>query len=403
MVPTTIKKTGVTAYRFANRMSRIRVSTIREILKVAERPEVISFAGGLPAPETFPVEAFAEAHARVFAEEGAAAMQYSTTEGWRPLREWIATRMLGRGIDATADRILITHGSQQGIDLVAKIFLDRDDQVIVENPSYLAALQAFSAHEVSFIAIESDDEGMRVDHVEEALRHSQPKMIYLVSDFHNPKGTTLSQERRERLITLSRRYCVPIVEDDPYYETRFAGEFPRPLAAMDEGGLVIHLSTFSKTLSPGMRLGWVVAADEVIHALVIAKQASDLHSSTIGQRAVARLLTDFDYEGHISKIRTIYSERCHSMLNALEEHFPRGSKWTRPEGGMFIWVQLPEGVDAERLLEEAIRRNVAFVPGAPFFAADPRRNFMRLNFSNSKPEMIHEGIGRIGLLLEACS
>src|SRR5262249_37687616 len=266
-----VSNTIDTSYRFASRMSRIRISAIREILKVAERPEVISFAGGLPAPESFPVEAFAEAHARVLGEAGPAAMQYSTTEGWQPLRAWIAARMQHRGIGATPDQVLITHGSQQGIDLVAKIFLERGDSVIVENPSYLAALQAFSSYEASFIAVESDDDGMRVDQVEDLLRRSQAKLIYLVSDFHNPKGTTLSQERRQHLIALSRRYRTPIVEDDPYSETRFTGESPQPLAAMDEDGLVIYLSTFSKTLSPGMRLGWAVAPGEVIRALIMAK------------------------------------------------------------------------------------------------------------------------------------
>jgi len=376
-------------------MSRISVSAVREILKVTERPDIISFAGGLPAPELFPVEAFAEAHARVFAEAGAAAMQYSTTEGWRPLREWIADRMLKRGIAANSDNVLVTSGSQQGIDLVAKIFIEKGDVVIVENPCYLAALQAFGAYEASFIAVESDDDGMRVDQVEEALESNNAKLIYIVSDFHNPKGTTLSRERRERLIEVSRRFQVPIVEDDPYSETRFTGEMPSPLASLDEDGLVIYLSTFSKTLSPGMRVGWAIASTEIMRALVVAKQASDLHTSTVEQRAAARLLEDFDYDGHISKIRRVYGERCQMMLAAIKDHFPAGSATTQPEGGLFIWAELPDQIVGQKLLEESLSRKVAFVPGAPFFAADPKHNFIRMNFSNSQPEVIFDGIRRI--------
>ena len=243
-------------------MSNMGVSAVREILKVTERPEIISFAGGLPAPELFPLVAIARAHARVFEEEGRAALQYSTTEGWLPLREWIAARMRQRGVAAEADRVLITTGSQQGIDLVGKVFLERGDTVVVEDPCYVAALQAFGAYEATPIPIESDDEGMRVDQVEEALtRH--PKLIYIVSEFSNPKGTTLSPERRSRLIDLSHQYGVPILEDNPYSELRYAGVAPRPLAALDRDGLVIHLGTFSKTLSPGMRLGWLIAAEPI--------------------------------------------------------------------------------------------------------------------------------------------
>jgi 2-aminoadipate transaminase len=369
---------------------------VREILKVAERPDVISFAGGLPAPELFPVQEFAEAHARVFTESGAAAMQYSTTEGWGPLREWVADRMRKRGIATNPDCALITSGSQQGIDLAAKVFIDQGDVVIVENPCYLAALQAFGAYGASFVAVDSDDEGMRVDQVEEVLKRSDAKLIYIVSDFHNPKGTSLSLERKKKLIELSSQYKTPIVEDDPYAETRFTGELPPPLASLDEDGLVIYLSTFSKTLSPGMRIGWAVASKELMRAMIVAKQASDLHTSTIQQRAAALLLESFDYDGHIAKIRKVYEERCHTMLAAIEDHFPAGSRTTKPEGGLFVWAELPDQIIDEKLLEEALRQKVAFVPGAPFFAENTRHNFARLNFSNSQPEVIFEGIRRLG-------
>lgn len=388
------------SYRFASRMSRMPVSAIREILKVTERPEIISFAGGLPAPDLFPVAAIAKAYADVFADEGPAALQYSTTEGWRPLREWIARRMQKRGIAATADRVLITTGSQQGIDLVGKIFIERGDAVVVENPTYLAALQAFSGYEASFISIDSDDEGMRVDQLENALKYSSPKLIYIVSEFANPKGTTLPYARRQKLIELSARYRVPILEDNPYSELRYTGEQQQPLAALDRDGLVIHISTFSKTLSPGMRLGWLIASEEIFQMVVVAKQAADLHTSTIEQRAAARLLESFDYDGHIGHLCEVYGERRQAMLSAMERYFPAEARWTRPEGGLFLWVELPERLSAEELFEEAIAERVAFVPGTSFFACERKLNFMRLNFSNQKPEMIEEGIKRIASVLK---
>lgn len=387
-------------YRFARRMAHMNVSAVREILKITEQSDVISFAGGMPAPELFPVAEIARAHADVFAEEGPAALQYSVTEGWTPLRQWIAARMGTRGIEADVERVLITTGSQQGIDLVAKIFLEPGDSVVVENPCYLAALQAFSAYEASFIPVDSDDDGMRVDQLEHVLKTSTPQLIYIVADFHNPKGTSLSRERRRTLVEMSRRYEVPILEDDPYGELRYEGERPPSLASLDDDGFVIYLSTFSKTLSPGMRIGWAVASPPIMQALIIAKQAADLHTSTVEQRAAARLLRDYDYDGHIAELRGVYGERSRVMLDSLARHFPAEARWTHPLGGLFIWVELPQGVTGEEFLEDAIRERVAFVPGAPFFAADPRHNFIRLNFSNSRPELIEEGIKRIGTVLK---
>ena len=387
-------------YRFANRVALMPVSAIRELLKVTEHPEIISFAGGLPAPELFPVAAIAEAHANVLRDDGPAALQYSTSEGWRPLREWIATRMQRRGIAASADRILITSGSQQGIDLIGKVFLDAGDSVVVENPCYLAALQAFSGYEASLIPIESDDAGMRVDVLENALKHSNPKLIYIVSEFGNPKGTTLTGTRRQKLIELSARYRIPILEDNPYSELRYAGERAQPLAALDESELVVHVSTFSKTLSPGMRLGWLVASNEIFQAVVVAKQAADLHTNTLEQRVAARLLESFDYEGHVANLCKVYGERCSQMLSALECHFPSEIKWTRPEGGLFVWVELPEHLRADDLFADAIAERVAFVPGTSFFACKSRSNFMRLNFSNQKPDMIEDGIQRLANVIK---
>ena len=385
--------------RFATRMSRMPVSAIREILKVTEHPEIISFAGGLPAPELFPIEAIADAHRAVFAEEGRAALQYSTTEGWGLLREWIAERMHRRGISAPADQIMITSGAQQGIDLTAKVFLERGDQVVVENPTYLAAIQTFSGYEASFIGVESDDDGMKVDQLEEALKHARPKLIYVVSEFSNPKGTTLSYERRVKLVELSARYGIPILEDNPYAELRYEGNRPPPLAALDTKGLVIHLGSFSKTLSPGMRLGWLIASEKVFQNAVIAKQSSDLHTSTVEQRAAARLLRTFDYDEHVRRLCKVYGERCLAMRSAIKRLFPAEVKSTDPEGGLFLWVELPERISAEKIFDDAIAERVAFVPGTSFFACEPKLNYMRLNFSNQEPEMIEEGIQRIGRVL----
>jgi 2-aminoadipate transaminase len=388
------------AYPLARRMARMVASNVREILKVTEQPEIISFAGGLPAPELFPVEAIAEAHRQVFAEEGSQAMQYSTTEGVRALRQWIANRVGERGIEANPDGVLVTTGSQQAIDLVGKIFLDPGDEVIVENPCYLAALQSFSGFEARFVPVESDDDGMRTDQVEAALQRSRAKLIYIVSEFSNPKGTSLSAERRAHLVSLAQRYEVPILEDDPYSELRYMGARPLPLAAVDREGWVIRASTFSKTLSPGLRIGWVTAATEIIQELVIVKQAADLHTSTVEQRAVARLLQTFDYDGHIAGLRRVYGARCLTMRKALEEHFPTEARWTRPEGGLFLWVELPEKIKAREIFEAALKEKVAFVTGEPFFAEAARQNFMRLNFSNQSPEMIEEGIRRIAGVLK---
>jgi len=373
----------------------VKASAIREILKVTERPDILSFAGGLPAPEAFPVADLARAHAEVFAREGAAALQYSTTEGFGPLRAWVAERMRRRGLTASAEQILITSGSQQGIDLVARVLLDPGDAVVVESPSYLAALQVFEAHDASFVTVGSDEHGMRVDQLERAIKRSKPRLVYLVPTFQNPKGTTLALERREQLARLSAEHGVAILEDDPYGELRYSGVDLPAVAALEARAPIIYLSTFSKTLAPGLRIGWAVAAPETIRALTVAKQACDLHTGTLVQRAASRLLESFDYDGHVARIRALYGERRDAMLDALGREFPAGTTWTRPDGGLFLWVGLPGAADCSRLLPEALRERVAFVPGAPFFARAPERNFLRLNFSNRPPELIAEGMKRL--------
>ena len=388
--------TRTPAADFARRMDSLEVSTVREILKVTEMPDVISFAGGLPAPELFPAQEMAQAFYKVVAEDGRAALQYSTTEGHAPLRQMIAERMRAKGIAATAGNILITSGSQQGLDLVAKVLLNSGDKVIVERPTYLAAIQTFSVFEAQFVTVGSDDEGMDVDDVERKLgEHGDVKLIYLVANFQNPSGTTLSLARRQRLIELAERHGVRLLEDDPYGELRYRGEALPSLKSMDEAGLVMHLSTFSKTIAPGLRLGWLVAEPAVYQKLVIAKQATDLHTNTVSQRAAHRYLTEHSADRHIARIRAVYGERCRVMLDSLARHFPACVRWTKPEGGMFLWVELPQPVCTEELLQEALAEKIAFVPGAAFFAGEKRHNFMRLNFSNQTPEKIEEGIRRL--------
>jgi len=385
----------------ARRMSRVQASAIRELLKLTERPDIISFAGGLPAPEAFPVEALARAHADVLAHDGAGALQYGATEGYGPLRAWIAERMTRRGMPASAENVLVTAGSQQGIDLVGRSLVDPGDVVAVEEPSYLAALQSLRTWEAQFAVVGSDDEGMRVDELEALLRRTRVRLIYTVPNFQNPQGTTLSLERRARLAQLAAEHEVPVLEDDPYCELRYSGTELPPIAGMVADAPVIYLGSFSKTLAPGLRLGFAVADERTIRALTIAKQAADLHTGVLSQRAVARLLESFDFEAHLRRLRALYGERCAAMLASIERHFPAGCTWTRPEGGLFVWARLPAGIDTEELVQDALREHVAFVPGAPFYPAEPRRNTMRLNFSNRPPEVIAEGMARLGACVDA--
>ncbi len=381
--------------RLARRMSRMPPSAVREILKVAEQPDVLSFAGGLPAPELFPIEAIAEAHAAVLARDGRAALQYSTTEGFGPLREWVAARLSKRGMRVTADQVLITNGSQQGIDLVARVLLDPGDVVAVESPSYLAALQTFQGCEATFAPVASDDGGMVIEDLARVLATRSPKLVYLVPEFQNPKGTTLARERRQAMVDLCRAHNVPILEDNPYGELRFRGEALPPLAALDDG-IVVQLGTFSKTLAPGMRIGWLVGPKEVVRSITIAKQAADLHTATLAQRAAAELLTKFDYDAHLAELQVTYGERCVAMLRAIERHMPAGTRWTKPDGGLFIWAELPNGLRADDLFADALKEKVAFVPGSAFFPDAPRFETMRLNYSNRPADLIEEGIARLG-------
>ena len=372
--------------QLAERTGGVTPSAVREILKVSEQPQVRSFAGGLPAPELFPIEAIADAHARVLSKSGAAALQYSPTEGFGPLREWIASRYREQSAVTSVEDVLITNGSQQGIDLVSRVLLDPGAVVVTENPTYLAALQVFQAAQARVIGVDSDREGMLLEGLAKVLATEDARLIYLVPNFANPTGVTWSAARRAGLVALAQAWKVPILEDDPYGAIRFSGQPSSPLASLDEQGLVISLGTFSKMLAPGLRVGWLRGPASLQRHLVVAKQASDLHSSSVAQRAVTELLEHFDLEAHLEKLRATYRERCHLMSDLVTASFPRGTRFECPDGGLFLWVELPPGLDTLALLATAVTRHrVAYVPGAPFFVDRPKSNTLRLNFSNCQP------------------
>jgi len=382
----------------ARRMRGAVPSAIREILKVAERPDVLSFAGGLPAPELFPARELSQAFEAVLRKNPGAALQYGVTEGFLPLREWVAGRLRGRGIPASAESVMVVSGSQQGIDLVSRVLLDPGATVLVENPSYLAALQAFAAYEANVVALPGDADGLRTELLEEAVREHRPALIYLVPEFQNPRGTTLAADRRHALAAVASGHGVPVLEDDPYGALRFRGVSSTPIAALAHG-LTFHLGTFSKTLAPGLRLGWVHAPKPLIRPLTVAKQACDLHTATLAQHAVVELLGTFDYEAHLGRLRAEYRQRCEAMLRALERSMPPGTRWTTPDGGLFLWLELPAGLRDDEVFHAAIDRAVAVVPGSGFFVGPPEHGFLRLNFSNQNVANIELGMARLGQTL----
>jgi len=388
----------MTPNRFSERMNSLKSSAIRDLLHYATLPGMIYLAGGLPAPESFPVEVFRQACNTVLDEVGAQALQYGTTEGYKPLRQCLAERMRNlKGIACGSDNILLTSGSQQALEMIGKLFIDYGDIVVVESPSYLGAIQAFDLYAPRYVTVPMDEEGIILEELERILRIITPKFLYLVPTFQNPSGRTLSLERRRQLILLAEHYDLIIVEDDPYGELRYTGEPVPPIKAFDMTGRVIYLSTFSKILSPGIRLAWVVASEEFIRKLVLIKQATDLCTSTFIQYAAYEYCQSGVMEEHIQKIRAMYKVRMEAMLNALDRYFPKeGVSWTRPEGGMFLWVTLPEEIDVEDMLKEAVANKVAFVPGSSFYVDGRPHSTMRLNFSNATPEQIEEGIRRLG-------
>jgi 2-aminoadipate transaminase len=396
-------------HRYAQRTQRMGSSVIRELLKLTEKPDIISFAGGLPAPDVFPVEEFQRACNKVLRDFGPQALQYGTTEGFQPLREMIQRHSLRYGIEVTPENVMVTSGSQQALDLLGKIFINPGDRILVESPTYLGAIQAWNAYGAEYVAVPSDEHGMITEALEEALR-TGPKFIYVLPNFQNPTGVTLSMERRHQLIDLADRYGVPIIEDDPYGQLRYEGEHLPSVVVLDGTlrsnsdscyrGNVIYLSTFSKILAPGIRLAWVIAPPEVIRKLVQAKQGADLHTATFNQIVAYEVGHGGFLDQHIRLIRKTYGERRDVMLGALDSYFPPGVDWTHPEGGLFLWAELPEGYNTTELMKIAVENKVAFVPGAPFYPCGGGERTMRLNFSNAKPDAILEGIARLGMVIK---
>ena len=387
--------------RFARRMRHLRASDIREILKVTQRPEVISFAGGLPAAELLPAREMAGLAKQVLLEDGVRALQYAPTEGLPVLRDLIAERMQRQSsTEITRDEVLVVSGSQQALDLTGKVFLDEGDVILCESPTYLGAINAFRAYEPRFVSVATDDEGMIPEDLELHLstNHSV-KLVYTVPDFQNPSGRRWSVNRRRALVEIATRRGVTVIEDSPYAELCFDGEPYPAVATYDAHGLVVRLGTFSKLLSPGMRLGWVVGDSDLLRKYVLAKQGADLHTSSLSQLLAARFITDHDFEGHIERIRKVYGSRCRAMIAAMKEHFPDDIRFTRPAGGLFLWVELPEGISSREVLELSLEENVAFVPGGAFYANGGHENTMRLNFSAMPEDRITEGIRRLGLVL----
>ena len=385
--------------RLARRMSEVKASDVRELLKVTAQPEVISLAGGLPAPELFPTVELARVAERLLLEDGARALQYSTTEGVPALRAWIARHMsTAWAAPVTADEILITTGSQQGLDLTAKLFLDQGDLLLCESPTYLAALQSFQVFGPRCLGVPTDDEGLDLEALERLLLAERPKLVYVIPNAQNPSGRTWSVARRRAFVELVTRHEVPVIEDAAYGDVIFDGAIPPSLKAFDTAGLVVTLGTFSKILCPGMRLGWIAASPALREKYVILKQSTDLHTPTLTQMLAARWLESADFDANLARIRALYRERRDVMVAALEQELP-GLRFTRPAGGLFVWLELPEGIDARELLQRCLQRQVAFVPGASFFAGNPRPNTARLNFSNMPPERIREGVRRMAAAL----
>ncbi|RQD68885.1 MAG: PLP-dependent aminotransferase family protein [Tindallia sp. MSAO_Bac2] len=386
--------------KYADRMNNMKASEIRELLKLAERPEIISFAGGLPAAEMFPVEEMKKVAVKVLEEQGEKALQYSATEGFKPLREKIAERMKAVGVEAGIDNVLITSGSQQGLDFAGKVFLNEGDIVITEKPSYLGAIMAFKAYSPQFLDIPMDDDGMDMGELEEALKTKENvKFIYVIPDFQNPTGKTWSVERRKKLIELANQYDIPVIEDNPYGELRFEGERPPAVKSFDTEGRVIYLGTFSKTFCPGLRLGWTLGEGELLNKFVLVKQGSDLHTSSLSQQELNCFMEDYDMDEHIGKIREVYRKRRDIMMKTMEETFPDSVKFTYPNGGLFTWVEMPEHMNAREVFKKAIEHNVAFVPGDSFYPNGGVHNTMRINYSTMPEDKIVEGITRLGKVL----
>ena len=383
-------------WQFSQRAEQLQSSAIREILKITMRPEIISFAGGLPSPLTFPVERMREAYDAVLSRNGKVALQYGPSDGYAPLREWIADSLSTSDCRIVPEQVLMLSGSQQGLDLLGKVLIDEGSKVLVETPSYLGALQAFSVYRPEFVSVATDDDGL----VPEALDAvgQGARLLYSLPNFQNPTGRSMTLERRVALVETCARLRVPLIEDDPYGALSYNGEPLPKLLNMNPAG-VVYLGSFSKVLTPGILLGYAVAPVPLARKMEQAKQATDLHTAQLTQMVVHEVVKDGFLTGHIPTIRKLYAAQCQAMLDALQEFFPAGATWTRPQGGMFIWVTLPAHINSTKLLEAAVAQNVAFVPGAPFYANTPASNTLRLSFVTVPPEQIRVGVEKLGRLI----
>jgi len=384
---------------FSDRISDVPRSFIREILKFTIDESVISFAGGLPSRDLFPLEEIKAATQKVLETAGKDALQYSTSEGFEELREWIVNRYKSKNITVHADNVLITTGSQQGLDLLGKTFLNEGDKVVIEEPGYLGAIQAFSIYRATFFPIPVTPAGMVTDLLEQTTTHHLIKLMYCVPNFQNPSGISYSEPNRQEIARILKDKKTILIEDDPYRELRFLGKDKPSFYQLIPENTVL-LGSFSKIVVPSFRIGWIVAKDEIMEKLIVAKQASDLHTNYFGQRIIMQYLKDNDINEHIAKIRQAYGRQRDAMVSAIREHFPKETQYTQPEGGMFLWITLPEGLSAREVFNKAINRKVAFVPGDPFYINKKEVNTLRLNFSSVDQETIRIGIKRLGDLLK---
>ncbi|MGA3085607.1 MAG: PLP-dependent aminotransferase family protein [Thermodesulfobacteriota bacterium] len=384
---------------FSDRISDVPRSFIREILKFTIDESVISFAGGLPSRDLFPLEEIKAATQKVLETAGKDALQYSTSEGFEELREWIVNRYKSKHITVHADNVLITTGSQQGLDLLGKTFLNEGDNVVIEEPGYLGAIQAFSIYRATFFPIPVTPAGMVTDLLEQTTTHHLIKLMYGVPNFQNPSGISYSEENRKEIARILKDKKTILIEDDPYGELRFLGKNKPSFYQLIPENTVL-LGSFSKIVVPSFRIGWIVAKDEIMEKLIVAKQASDLHTNYFGQRIIMQYLKDNDINEHIAKIRQAYGRQREAMVSAIREHFPKETQYTQPEGGMFLWITLPEGLSAMAVFNEAVKRKVAFVPGDPFYVNKTEVNTLRLNFSSVDEETIRIGIERLGEVLK---
>ena len=393
----------MTQFKYSKRVPADGTDAVGAILQAAAEPKIISFAGGLPAPELFPVKEMKATVDKVFEEHGQEAMQYGAAKGVTALREVIQQHVKEKeNVDSELDNVLVTTGSEQALDLVGKAFVDPGDTVLVEQPTYLCALDVFRSYGANFASVEMDEDGMKMDALEEALKaNPNTKLIYTVPNFQNPTGRTMTEERRKQLAELAEKYDVYVLEDNPYGEIRFAGQHVPAVKSFDKSGHVLYMSTFSKTLAPGFRLGWLVADEDVVNKLTVLKQSADLHTDNLAQFAVAQFFADNDVDAHVKEISDLYGKRKDLMLEGIKKYFPEGVKYTNPEGGMFLWVEVPGVDDTVELFKECLEHDVAFVPGDPFFAGKAQPGAFRLNYSNMKEDQIEVGLKRLGAALTA--